>query len=275
MTQNEQVSVNGQTIAHKAIAAETQNHVAPRNAASSVWSMATNALVVRSLLLQEATRRGLKADPVEVAPGRFETDEEARIRALLDAAVIIDPVDERDVQHEWEKDPEKYRTPPLWEVSHILCACDQANQDARLAAYRRCKSLLSDLQTEPGRFKKLAEQHSDCGSKSQGGLLGQMRPGDTLPEFEASLRTLGEGDIAPKPVRSRHGYHIVRLDALALGRVLPLEVVRPKIRMALEKAKWTQAASAFVNDLATKADIRGLPKNRPLSPILGTSRSAS
>ena len=71
------VVVNGETIPSAAIAAEAQNHTAPRGKPGIAWRKAAQALAIRALLLQEAKRRGLTPDPLELAPGRFETDDEA------------------------------------------------------------------------------------------------------------------------------------------------------------------------------------------------------
>ena len=80
------VVVNGETIPSAAIAAEAQNHTAPKDKPGIAWRKAAQALTIRALLLQEARRRGLVPDPIELAPGRFETEDEALIRALLDEA---------------------------------------------------------------------------------------------------------------------------------------------------------------------------------------------
>ena len=71
------------------------------------------------------------------------------------------------------------------------------------------------------------------------------------------MRTLAEGQITAEPVLTRHGWHIIRLDALAEGRVLPFEAVRDKIAEALEKAAWTKAARAFIGRLVGNATISG------------------
>ena len=84
-----------------------------------------------------------------------------------------------------------------------------------------------------------------------------MGPGDTVPEFEAALRSLAEGEVTSEPVLTRHGYHIIRMDALALGQVLPLAAVRARIAEALEKAAWAREARRFVDQLVQSADIEG------------------
>jgi peptidyl-prolyl cis-trans isomerase C len=250
------VVVNGETIPSAAIAAEAQNHEAPKDKPGIAWRKAAQALAIRALLLQEAKRRGLTADPLELAPGRFETDDEALIRALLDEALIIAPVTEETVRAEWAKYPDRYRSAPLWDVSHILCVCDPRDDAERAMAEARAVALLARLDGDAKGFAAAARE-SDCGSKASGGHLGQLGPGDTVPEFEAALRTLTEGGISPAPVLSRHGWHIIRLNAIAPGQVLPFESVRPRIAQALEKAAWARASRQFVETLAQGAKITG------------------
>lgn len=254
--------VNGERIDPRSIAEETQNHSAPRGKPGIAWRKAAQALTIRALLLQEARRRGLAPEPAELAPGRFETEDEAMIRALLDEALNITPFTEDAVRTEWARDPDRYRSAPLWDVSHILCACDPRNEDERAAAEARAVVLVGRLDGDAKGFA-VAARESDCGSKASGGHLGQLGPGDTVPEFEAALRTLPEGGISPAPVLSRHGWHIIRLNATAPGQVLPYETVRPKIAQALEKAAWARASRDFVETLAQGAQITGAS----LSPI--------
>lgn len=249
--------VNGETVPHSVVAAEVQNHSAPRGKPGIAWRKAANAVAMRTLLLQEARRRNLAADPVEVGPGRFETEEEALIRGLLETAVEVAPIGEDEIRAEWARDPARFRAPPLWEVSHILCACEPEEGEARRAAEARAVEIAKRALDRPDTFARLAAEHSDCGSKSSGGMLGQLGPGDTVPEFEAALRHLAEGKITAEPVPTRHGWHVIRMDAVAEGGVLPFETVRPRIAEAMEKAAWSRAAKRFAETLVETAEISG------------------
>jgi peptidyl-prolyl cis-trans isomerase C len=250
------VVVNGETIPSAAIAAEAQNHTAPADKPGIAWRKAAQALAIRALLLQEARMRGLTGDPEELSPGRVETEDEALIRALLDEALTIAPVTDVDVQAEWAKDRDRFRSAPLWDVSHILCACDPRDEEETAMAEARAKAMLARLDGDAQGFA-LAARESDCESKAQGGHLCQLGPGDTVPEFEAALRMLTEDAMTPAPILSRHGWHLIRLNAIALGQVLPYESVRPKIAQALEKAAWARASREFIETLAKDAQITG------------------
>ncbi len=256
--------VNGETVPSARIAAETQNHDSPKGKPGIAWRKAANAIAVRTLLLQEARKRRIEAQVQEVSPGKFETDEEALVRGLLEEAVLVSRPSETSVRAEWERDPERFRSPPLWEVSHILVACDPRDENARQAAHARAVDLTKQALENSNGFAKLASRESDCGSKESGGALGQQSPGDTVPEFEAALRGLAQGTITAEPVLTRYGWHIIKMDAVAEGAVLPFDAVKQKIADAIEKASWARAAKDFVQTLVSSAKISGAD----LRPVL-------
>ncbi len=249
--------INGETIPHKVVAAEAQHHAGPAGKPGIAWRKAANAIAIRTLLLQEAGRRGLRAEPVKLGKGRIETEEEALIRGLLDTAIEVEPPAEADIRAEWERDPDRFRAPPLWEVSHILYACDPRDAEATAAAHARAAEITAQANANPARFAQLATDHSDCGSARAGGFLGQLGPGDTVPEFETALHGLAGGDVTSDPVLTRHGWHVIRMDAVAEGAVLPYESVRAKVSAALEKAAWASAARAYVDRLIAAAEVTG------------------
>jgi peptidyl-prolyl cis-trans isomerase C len=251
------VIVNGERVDHTLVAAEAQNHEAPAGKPGIAWRKAANAVATRTLLLQEARRRGLAAEPEEIGPGRFETEEEALIRGLLDTAVEVEPPEEEEIRAEWERDPGRFRSPPLWEVSHILVACDPADDEEIARAGDRALDIAARISSDGASFASVAAQHSDCPSRSSGGALGQLGPGDTVPEFEAALRGLAAGEVTERPVRTLHGWHVIRMDAVAEGAVLPFDAVRDKLSAAMEKAEWARAARSFIGQLVAGADIAG------------------
>jgi len=249
--------VNGETVPRAQIAAETQNHDAPKGKPGIAWRKAVNAIAIRTLLLQEARRRNLHIALDEVGPGRFETPDEAQIRGLLEIGVNVDAPESAAIRAEFDRNPDRFVSPVLWEVSHILCACDPRDKAAVAKSLNRASKIAEMALADPKGFAALASRESDCGSKTSGGALGQLGPGDTVPEFEAALREMSAGEITKVPVLSRHGYHIIRLDALGASQPLPFEAVCDKIADALEKADWTRQAHAFVGRLIENADIRG------------------
>jgi peptidyl-prolyl cis-trans isomerase C len=252
------VFVNGEAISQAAIASEAQNHAAPKSKPGLAWRKAARALVVRSLLLQEARRVKQQAEPAEVSPGKVETEEEAVIRALMDARVTVAPPAQEAARQAYDAAPDRFRAPSLYEPAHILFAADPADSAARADALKRAQAALEVLIKQPDRFASLARNESDCPSRDAGGQLGQISSGDTVPEFEAALERLQPGELASEPVESRYGIHLVRLDARATGEVLPFEAVQGQITEMLEKVAWARGARHFVDDLVAQAEISGI-----------------
>ncbi|SOE18223.1 peptidyl-prolyl cis-trans isomerase C [Hoeflea halophila] len=252
------ISVNGEAISPELIATEAQNHPAPKGKPGMAWMAAARALAVRTLILQEAKRRGLSPDPMEMAPGLWETEEEAIIRQVLDEAVETEAPTPQAVRAAYEANPKRHRSPALFEAAHILFAARPDAVVARKVAKDQAEALLAKIKAEPKAFDALARDHSACSSRANGGRLGQISAGDTVAEFEAALLRLEQGEIADKPVESRYGFHIVRLDARADGEVLPFEAVETALRSALEKTAWVRACRAFVDGLAEQANVTGI-----------------
>ena len=192
-----EVEVNGEVIASALIAAEAQNHPAPPGKPGLAWRAAARALAVRALLLQEARRLGLAPTPCEVAPGRRETDDEALVRAVIEANVRPVAPDEATCRAFYSVRAERFRAPNLYEASHILLPAAPDDPAARAAAREIATAFISEIVRDPGAFGRIAREHSACDSRANGGRLGQISAGDTVPEFEAALETLAEGAVTP------------------------------------------------------------------------------
>jgi peptidyl-prolyl cis-trans isomerase C len=251
------IVVNGDTIPANEVSAELQNHDVPQGQQAMAWRRAARALTIRTLLLQEAKKRNLAATAQNIAPGKNETETEALIRALLEQALPETKPDETTLRAYYDANPERFRAPSLYEASHILFSADET-EPARQKARAKAMAALQVLSQDPEQFRKLARNESDCSSRQSDGRLGQISRGETVEAFDRMLDQLEPGSIAPEPVETRFGFHILRLDARAEGAILPFENARPRIAEATEKAAWTRAANDFVTSLVKHADISGI-----------------
>lgn len=252
------ITVNGTVIPWSTVSEEAQNHGARSGKWTDAWRSAARAVVIRELLLQRAKSISLTAEPQEIAEGMLETDQEALIRQVLEVSVNPLPADLPKLRAIYDASPEKFCSPPLWEVSHILFPADPADISAREAASTGAAQVIAELLVSPGRFEALAQQHSACQSRANGGRLGQVGPGDTAVEFETAVRNLGQGEITRHPIATRFGLHIIRLDAAAPGSILPFESVLPRLREAAEKVAWIEASRRFTLELMAQAQVEGI-----------------
>ncbi|HZD25824.1 MAG TPA: peptidylprolyl isomerase [Alphaproteobacteria bacterium] len=260
------VSVNGRAISGAEVAAELQNH--PAEAPEAAWRDAVEALVVRELLLQEARGLGLAPQPQGDAAGRRETDEDALVRQLLEREIRVPEADTESCRRYYENNRSRFRSPDLFEAAHILLSAHPDDADAYAAATAEAEAILARLQMQPGLFAELAQTRSDCSSGQQGGTLGQVSRGQTVPEFETFLFSLEEGQLCPVPVKSRYGVHVLRLDRRIDGRELPFEMAEPRIAAYLREASWRRAVAQYIRLLVGRAAIEGLDLAGADSPLV-------
>lgn len=260
------VSVNGVAIPRGAIAQEVQHHRA--SSPAEAWTLATRALAIRELLAQEASRLGVVAEPAEDGEGRRETLEEAKFRALLEREVTTPRADEATCRRYYEQNRKRFRSSDLFEAAHILIAADPRDAKARDEARAAAKALIADLQRHPTRFGAFAQAHSACPSKQQGGNLGQIGDGQTVPEFEAALRAMEPGELHPQPVESRYGLHVVRLDRRIDGQEIPFAFVREQVAEYLDEAVRRRAMRQYVSVLAARAEVVGVDLGAASGPLV-------
>lgn len=264
--QRTKVSVNGTVIPHDLISREAQNH--PAKSPAAAWTEAARALAVRELLLQEARRVGVAAEPAADEDGRRETDEEAMIRALVAREVATPEPDAETCRRYFEQNRRRFRSPDIFEAAHILIAAPRHDGKRYQAARQTAREFIAELARKPADFAGLARAHSACPSRESGGNLGQITPGSTVAEFESALRTLEPGAIAPEPVESRFGCHVVRLERRIEGRELPFELVADRIAAYLRDRVLRTATAQYLQVLAGKADVQGVELIRAASPLV-------
>ena len=250
------VSVNGVSIARDAIVREMQHHAAPKPIAA--WQQAARALVIRELLLQEARRLAIAPEPASDSDGRRETDEEAMIRGLIDREVTVPEPDDETCRRYYARHQAQFRSPDIYEASHILFAALPADAEAYARARDGAAAALAELREYPERFASLAGLHSRCPSAAQGGNLGQLTEGQTTPEFEKALIALKPGHLCEAPVATRYGFHIIRLERKHEGRTLPFEAVGGRIADYLRDSVRRRADAQYIARLVTAAKIEGI-----------------
>ncbi len=265
-TKQKTISVNGVIISRVAVARETQNH--PASKPIEAWLAAARALVVRELLLQEARRLALVPAPIEDTEGRRETDDEALIRMLVAQEVATPQADEAACQRYYEMNRRRFRTPDLYEVRHILLAAAPGDAVARQEVRRRAEAIIATLRRDPSVFGGLAETESDCPSGKAGGNLGQIGPGQTVPEFERALASMPVGQVAAEPVETRYGFHIVSVERRISGRDLPFEIVQSRIAAWLDEKVRRVAIRQYIAILAGRAEISGIALDGSATPLV-------
>ncbi|MFC0199576.1 peptidylprolyl isomerase [Paracoccus rhizosphaerae] len=251
-----EVRVNGVEIDPDAIAREIQHHPAPDG--ETAWTEAARALAIRELLLQEAERLSVTAEPEADEASRLEAEPDAVIAALLDREVVPQTPDEDECRRFYDAQKVKFRTADLFEASHILIEPEGGDQAAWAAAEAQADAVIAEVGDDPAAFAKAARDVSSCPSAAQDGSLGQVRRGELVPQVQKVLERLKPGWTHRAPVRSKFGWHVLRLQRRIEGQELPFEVVRDRIADTLEARSWSIEAARYVGRLAQQAQVEGI-----------------
>ena len=93
-------------------------------------------------------------------------------------------------------------------LSHIIIKQNEITPEEEiLKRLNRFKNLIADGSKT---FEDLAKQYSEDGSAADGGDLGWVSPGTTLPLFESTYEALSINDISD-PINTTLGWHILKV----------------------------------------------------------------
>lgn len=133
---------------------------------------------------------------------------------------------------------------------HILVRTDQITSDEQ--AQQRL-SLLRDRLLAGESFQELARRHSDDATAPQGGDLGWVSPGETVPAFEQVMNNLQPGEIS-EPFRSPFGWHIIEV-LERRNQDMGEEYKRMQARQILFQRRIEPAVDQWLNELYGKAYV--------------------
>jgi peptidyl-prolyl cis-trans isomerase C len=144
--------------------------------------------------------------------------------------------------------------PEIRESSHILLLCTEDCEGEKETETVASLQALTERILEGESFSDLAVEYSqDPGSKSRGGRLsnGIARNAENVDQsFRDALFELKEvGDISDV-VRSRFGFHILKLESVTLSRERSFDEVRPALVAEIEKRFRQDAYRDYLMTLA-------------------------
>lgn len=166
----------------------------------------------------------------------------------------------------YDANTEKYRSGELIHARHILFQITPGTPVVEVRSM--AEAMLMELRANPDLFEERARDKSNCPSGQEGGQLGQLQRGSTVPEFEKEIfegETIG---ILPKLVQTRHGFHIVAVDERIPGEQLPFEAVSEQVADELRSASEERALNQYVRMLAGEAELEGVELDAATSPLV-------
>ena len=216
---------------------------------------------VRELLRQRAVVDGL-LDPDE-ADAVLVTE---AVEELLSREVSTPEPIEDEMRRYYDSHAAEFRSGDLVNVRHILFQVTAAVNVPQIRA--RAEETLNILLKQPEQFGDLARELSNCPSGENGGILGQLGRGDTVPEFEKVLFSPGRTGVSRDLVKTRFGFHIIAIDHYIPGEKLPFELVRDRVAQRLRASVEERALRQYISLLAGGAVIEGVDLDAASTPLV-------
>ncbi len=165
----------------------------------------------------------------------FTTPEKVSVEYLElnldDMSREVDVSDKAIAEYYVEQRQSFIRQPEQRKASHILIKVENAAGES--AALQKIKKIQKEL-ANGADFAKLAKKYSeDITSASQGGELGYFGRGVMDKAFENAVFSMKKGEIS-QPIRSRFGYHLIKLEDIRKAKIAKLKDVKKSIRHDLQ-----------------------------------------
>ena len=174
-------------------------------------------------------------------------------------------ISQQDLQRYYNQHQDQFRVPEEVKVAHILIKTPLPGPDGKVDpkavadAKAKAEDVLKKLQGGAN-FADLAKKNSDDpGSAAQGGELGWIGRGRTVPEFEKAAFGLKPGQMSGL-VQSSYGFHIIKVEDRHDAHLKSLEEVKSEIEPQLKREKAAGAAQTLSSTIYAQAKTQGLDK---------------
>jgi peptidyl-prolyl cis-trans isomerase SurA len=184
------------------------------------------------------------------------------VQKKLASKVSISPIEIRRFYDE-NKDSIAH-SPDRVKLSHILLAI-QADESALRKGFERAAEVYRLLYTG-GDFSVIAQEFSDDErSKYKGGMLGKIKRGETLEEFEAAVFQLKPG-VVSQPFLTRSGYHIVEVLNKSSDWVLARQILIRVMVTRADTLRYENLAKRLQELVAQGVDFDSLARYYSVDP---------
>ena len=203
-----------------------------------VQSALKQRLVDLEVLSQEATKGGV-AKNANVQIQLELSRQQVLANAYMGDYIRRNPVSDAEVQSEYEKAKAGSGTKE-YHARHILVTTEE-----------EATKLIADVK-KGGKFDDLAKaQSKDTGTKERGGDLGWSLPSNYDKVFADAMVKLEKGKLTDAPVRTRFGFHVIRLEDVREFKFPGLTEVKAQIQQQLSQRKLDE----HMKGLRSKAKV--------------------
>ncbi len=154
----------------------------------------------------------------------------------------------------YESNPNSFQSPEEIRASHILLkVASEDLQDVKTQKRLELAGILGRIE-KGADFAQLAQSHSDCPSKQNGGDLGLFGRGSMVKPFEEAAFKLKPGEVSDI-VETEFGYHLIKLLEKNEARKEEFDAVKDQIVDHLTTTKEQVEFQGLIKELRAEATI--------------------
>jgi peptidyl-prolyl cis-trans isomerase C len=164
-------------------------------------------------------------------------------------------VTDEDVKKLYDSSPDVSQVPPMVRASHILILVPQGSSKEVEAAKRAEAEKIRARLVAGEDFGLVAKTSSeDPGSKDLAGDLNFFSKQRMVPEFAEAAFAMKVGELS-QPVRTKFGFHLIKVTDKKDARRLSLEESKEKLKMDLTNSKREEIVRQVIAGLRSGAKI--------------------
>jgi len=202
----------------KAVLANSEKPISYKDLDENSKKMIVREIAAQRAMLKEASSKGVKED-TELKRKLFELKNKLIIDGVI-AKTVAPEITQEKMLARYDEIEKAIKGKQQIKVSHILLSSEEDTQNA-----------VDRLKKDP--FAKVAKDFSQDGStKDKGGDLGYILAGTMDPDFEKAALSLKVGEVSA-PVKTKFGWHVIKLEEKKLATVAPFEALKPHIAQDL------------------------------------------
>lgn len=147
-------------------------------------------------------------------------------------------ISDDEIQDYYDENQKEFETPKTVQARHILFKLDKDAPGEQVEKIRNKALKIMKMARKGKDFAQLAKKYSEGPSKDKGGFLGTFKKETMVKPFADKAFSMEAGEISD-PVRTRFGWHIIKVEKTNEASVLSLEQAKKKIKEKLieEKSK--------------------------------------
>ncbi len=202
-----------------------------------VFKILLNQVIDRKLIVSEARGAGLDKDPEFIS--RLASLEERLMQEMFMSRRFAAEITEEMLRQRHDSTLNKAAGEKEVRARHILVKSET-----------EATALIAELDKGAG-FAATAKRKSTGPSAAKGGDLGFFKRGAMVKPFSAAAFRLKKGEITRKPVKTRFGWHIIKVEDIRQAAAPSFETRKPQLRREISK----EIFASEVKRLRKKASI--------------------